>query len=358
MQSNMLSLTAKTGKYDIINRRGGLAEIARYIKEARGVSKIMIVSDENVQDLYLKTVCTSLKSLNFEIVSFAFPAGEQSKTPKTYLQIIDALAYSHFNRGDAVLALGGGVVGDVAGFAAATYMRGIDVIQAPTTLLAAIDSSIGGKTGVDLECGKNLLGAFHQPRLVFFDSQTVDTLPDCEIKNGFGEGFKYAVLKGGKILEIILQGVDGKNIDEFVTLCQKAKAEIVEKDETESGARMLLNLGHTLGHALEKLSGYKIPHGQAVAAGILLMSKSALAAGDIDVTDFKIICSIADKYGFAEKYMFTYDDMLNAAYTDKKMSDGNSISFIKIKGFGKCEICKTPFEDFCGYVKRGAETDV
>jgi 3-dehydroquinate synthase len=350
-----LKVNTKTRSYDVINQAGALENIGEYISKARGASSVLVVTDETVQDLYLGKVCASLNKSGFKSVSFAFPAGEKSKTAKTYLQIIDALAWSHFTREDLVLALGGGVVGDIAGFAAATYMRGIDVVQAPTTLLAAIDSAIGGKTGVDLEEGKNLLGAFHQPRLVLFDSDTLKTLSDADLKNGLGEGFKYAVLEGGRILQIMLEGVCEKNTDEFVALCQGVKASIVEDDEKESGRRKLLNLGHTLGHAVEKLSGFEIPHGEAVAQGILAMSEAALAAGELSGTDYRIICSVAHKYGFEKNNVFTYEDMLKAACSDKKLSKDNRIAFVKIKGIGNCAIEKAAFSQFEAYVK-GANT--
>ncbi|MDE7372687.1 MAG: 3-dehydroquinate synthase, partial [Clostridia bacterium] len=283
--------------YSVLIKSGALARLGEELKKVTRANKVLVVTDTNVQGLYLERAVQSLIEAGYEVHSFAFVAGEQSKTAETYLNIISALGEHGFKRTDAVVALGGGVVGDIAGFAAATYMRGIDVVQVPTTLLAMIDSSIGGKTGVDLQYGKNLLGAFHQPKLVLADITLLDTLPQKEWANGIGEGIKYACLSGGRIYDIMKDGLDKDNLEEFVALCAEYKAVVVSKDEKEGGLRKLLNLGHTVGHAIEKQSNFEIAHGVAVAEGIGIMASAAHRSGELSKGDCHRIRELLSKYG-------------------------------------------------------------
>ena len=224
--------------YDIIIDKGLLEIVGEYIvKCIPGAKKALVVSDSNVYPLYFNKVKNSLEKVGIETAGFQFEAGEERKNFATYESVIDACIGEHLTREDVVVALGGGVVGDIAGFAAATFMRGIKVVQLPTTLLAGIDSSIGGKTGIDIPQGKNLVGAFHQPSIVLYDLNTLETLPAVEFKNGLGEGVKYAILMGGRALELLLKGLNENNIEEFVGLCANYKADIVVADEKEGGMR-------------------------------------------------------------------------------------------------------------------------
>lgn len=337
--------------YDIIAESGALKRLGTELKKVSRADRVMVVTDSNVAELYLNVAVQSLQSEGFDTSSFVFEAGEASKTPSTYLDIIYALGKSGFKRTDAVVALGGGVVGDIAGFAAATYMRGIDVIQVPTTLLAMIDSSIGGKTGVDLLFGKNLLGAFHQPKLVLEDIDVLDTLPKSEWKNGIGEGIKYACLAGGRIAEIMSDGLDSDNLSEFVALCAQYKADVVCKDEKEGGLRKLLNLGHTVGHAIEKQSDFKIPHGVAVAYGISVMARAARNSGEISEKDFNIINNMLARVGACKSPEIT-PAILNNVAMDKKSEGKDEISFVRILGIGNCDIKKTPLKEFEEYITK------
>lgn len=343
--------------YDVVYASGELDRVGEYIKNARGISRALIVSDVNVAGLYLGQVKASMKKYGFECVDFIFEAGEQSKTPKTFLNIVSALADNLFSREDLVVALGGGVVGDIAGYAASSYMRGIDVVQIPTTLLAALDSSIGGKTGVDLPQGKNLLGAFHQPKLVFFDDETLKTLSETDWKNGLGESVKYAVLEGGRIAEILAQGLNRDNLSEFVSLCGLAKITTVEADEKEGGKRKLLNLGHTLGHSIEKLSGYVLPHGLAVAEGIRYMCRAAVGASELKEADARFICSLLDKYKLTSELKYTNADMCRYALSDKKRTKDNGIEIVKIYGVGDCRIEKLSLGQFENYINNILPTE-
>ena len=335
--------------YEVKIQKGGLANIGKYIKEVARAKRLLVVSDTNVAPLYADTINDALKAEGFAVHNFVFAAGEQSKNADTYLQIINALATHSFKRTDAVVALGGGVVGDIAGFAAATYMRGIDVIQVPTTLLAMTDSAIGGKTGVDLQEGKNLLGAFHQPKLVLADVDVLSTLPEREWQNGLGEGAKYACLAGGRIAEIMSSGAVENCAQEYIQLCAKYKADVVANDEKESGLRVLLNLGHTVGHAIEKQSNFQISHGVAVAQGVALMAHSAYKSGEICEEDYQKINVILKAVGVTELPVVNRET-LDFITMDKKSSGVNEISVVVINGLGNCKIRKMTFKEFEDYI--------
>ena len=248
-----------------------------------------------------------------------------------------------------VVALGGGVVGDLAGFCASTFMRGIDFVQIPTTLLSAIDSSIGGKTGINLENGKNLLGCFWQPKLVYFDIATLNTLSDKEWKNGIGEGIKYAIFEGKEIFGLLQDDIN-VNLEKFISLCQKSKINIVQKDEYESNLRKYLNLGHTIGHAIEKLSNFKISHGIAVANGIYIMCKSALKNNQISQQDFDKIEELLLKFDLLIDLNFSINEYVDCIKQDKKLTAQGDISLIKIYGIGKCKIETMTLEEFKEYI--------
>lgn len=333
--------------YTAVFEEGALLGVGERARAVIRAEKILIVTDSNVSALYLDRAESSLKAAGFETYGYIFKAGEKSKTAETYLSIINRLGELGFKRTDAVVALGGGVVGDMAGFAAATYMRGIDLIQAPTTLLAMIDSSIGGKTGVNLQYGKNLLGAFKQPKAVVADLSSLKTLPDREWKNGIGEGIKYACLAGGRTLEILMDGVQ-KNINEFVTLCAQYKADVVAADEKEGGLRRLLNLGHTVGHAIEKASGFEISHGAAVANGVAVMANAAYAHGELGKEECKAIFSLLEKYGI--EYKKFNCDLCGLISIDKKAEGKSDISAVFIRGLGRCEISKMTIKEFYRYI--------
>lgn len=315
-----------------------------------GAEKVLVVTDSNVAPLYLEKVKSSIESNGFTVYDYVFSAGEGSKTVHTYIGIVEWAAECGLNRDDVIVALGGGVVGDLAGFAAATYMRGIKYLQVPTTLLAAIDSSIGGKTGFDLAYGKNLVGAFHQPTGVYFDTEVLKTLPEREWKNGLGEGVKYAVLAGGAVRDMLLKGLSDNDVEEFCTLCAMYKADIVARDEKEGGLRQLLNLGHTIAHAEEKLSHYTVAHGESVAAGIKIMSKAAYNAGKLKKVEYDEIIEMLDISGLNREPLYSCDELVKAATADKKVhKDG--INVVTIAGIGNCRIEKMSFEQFKEYVK-------
>lgn len=319
-----------SGEYSILIGEGLISDAGKYVKEVVDAKIIAVITDDIVDALYGKSVCDSLKDHGFSVVKMVFPNGEESKNLTTYGQILNFLAENGLTRTDAIVALGGGVVGDMAGFAAATYMRGIKFVQIPTTLLAQIDSSVGGKTAVDLPSGKNLVGAFHQPSLVLCDTLTLSSLPKEIFDDGMGEAAKYAVLDK-KIYQLV--SGEGFDVSELVYLSVDYKRQIVEADEFESGKRKLLNLGHTVAHGIEKLSEYKISHGKAVRMGLDVIVDSCFKRGELSQIDYEKIKAALNKCVKSQALEYSIKDVACAALNDKKRS-GNKISLMTVHGIG------------------------
>ncbi|MBO4252025.1 MAG: 3-dehydroquinate synthase [Clostridia bacterium] len=298
---------------------------------------VAIVTDDTVDKLYGGAMDGFLQGKN--IIKIVLRHGERSKNARNYLQIINALAENAFTRSDTVVAFGGGVIGDIAGFAASTYMRGITLIAVPTTLLAFVDSSVGGKTAIDLAAGKNLCGTFYQPSAVYINTAFLVTLPKKEIKNGLGEVIKYAFLSDTVCKK------DIKKFDEnLIYKCLKIKRDIVEKDERESNERALLNLGHTVGHAIEKLSGYKLPHGACVAKGIaaaIKVSEKLFGLNGDTVRKMNALLKTG-KHDLNNPYSA---EEISAQITADKKRQGDSVKFVALKDIGKPEIVKIAVSD-------------
>lgn len=305
--------------YDIYIDRGLIDDCAKYVKDLSDAKKVTIVTDSNVAPLYLERVEESLIGEGLEFQTFVYAAGEQSKNLSTINDIYMALADFRMTRKDIIIALGGGVCGDMAGFAAATYLRGISFMQIPTSLLAQVDSSVGGKTGVDIPQGKNLVGAFHQPVCVLIDPDTLDTLPEEFIRDGMGEVIKYGCIKDRELFEKLETCDAMENIDDIIKTCVSIKRDVVSRDEFESGERMLLNFGHTLAHSIEKLNNYTgITHGMAVAVGMVLMTKASENAGLSEKGTADRIASLCRKYSLPVTTDISFKDMAQAAKSDKK----------------------------------------
>ncbi len=333
--------------YDVLIGSGVSAKIGEYLIELGRTGKIMIVSDTHVAPLYAEGVADELVYRGFEPSIFTFDAGEESKNLKTYTDLLAFLAEEGFTRTDTVLALGGGVVGDLAGFAAATYMRGIHFVNMPTSLLAAIDSSVGGKTAVDLPQGKNLVGAFYQPELVLFDTDFMKSLPYDEIRNGLGEGVKYAVLEGGEIFDILSSGLTSENLEDFVALSVDIKRRIVEADEKEGGLRKLLNLGHTIAHAVETLTEFVVPHGVAVAYGVRVMARLAYDRGELSEEEFYKIEELLLENDLALE-LNPVEELIPYFSADKKKA-GKTLTLVTIAGIGDCRLTDVDIRDVPRY---------
>lgn len=317
----MQEINVKTNKpYNVIIDKG-IAFSERLI--ISGVKKVLIVTDCNVGNLYLDKISDALnKSQLCEVYTFVMSAGEEYKTEKTVFQIIAELSKNNFTRADQIIAFGGGIVGDTAGFAASIYMRGIRYVQVPTTLLSAIDSSVGGKTAVNVNGIKNVAGTFYQPEAVFIDTDIISKISPKLFIDGMGEGVKYAILSGGRLAELVIKGLVKENFEEFIALCVACKAEVVSTDEFEGGYRRVLNLGHTVAHAIETLSAHAISHGHAVALGIVKITRAAVKLGLIDTRLLEEIEKLIKEYFKDIEYNLNASAAIEIIAKDKKCIDG------------------------------------
>lgn len=315
-------------------------------------NKVAIISDSNVWPLYGNTVANSLTESGLTVCRFVFPAGEASKNGQTYLEILNFLAENQLTRSDMLIALGGGVVGDMTGFAAATYLRGISFVQIPTTLLAMVDSSVGGKTAIDLPAGKNLAGAFYQPDLVICDISALDTLPELIFIDGCAEVIKYGILYDASLFAHLEE--NGMDFDRMlvITHCIELKRDVVSADEFDAGARQKLNLGHTIGHGIEKSSNFAISHGQAVAAGTAIITKAASAYEICDDAVYQRIISLLSLFKLPTTTGFSANELFCSALSDKKRT-GNFVNIIVPHQIGDCQIHKTSICELEQFIKAG-----
>ena len=338
--------------YEVKIGRGLLEPLGH---EAAGLVKgrsAAIVSDTNVAPLYLDRVKTSLEKEGFRTCAFVFPAGESSKNGETYLNLLEFLAEHQITRSDTLVALGGGVVGDLTGFAAATFLRGVDFIQLPTTLLAAVDASVGGKTAIDLKNGKNLAGAFYQPRLVLCDLDTLDTLPDDIFADGCAEVIKYGMIGDESLLDLLGQKHFRDDPEEVVARCIASKRDLVEADEFDTGARQLLNLGHTIGHGIEACSNYGISHGKAVAMGMTIITRAAIAQGMCSADSLSKLQKLLKQYGLPDATAYSAADLYEKTLSDKKRT-GGTISLVVPIAWGKSVLHKVPVGDLLNWIEKG-----
>ncbi len=326
-----------SGAYQVKIGRGLLDRLGQELA-ALAAGRVLLVTDGNVAPLYLERAKKSLEKSGFTVHTAVIPAGEHSKNLENYAELLRLLAEEHLTRTDTVAALGGGVVGDLAGFAAATYLRGIRLVQIPTTLLAMVDSSVGGKTAVDLPEGKNLVGAFHQPSLVLCDLDTLDSLPEAVFREGCAEVIKTAILFDRPLFEELKRDGLGFDREEVVARCVAHKRDVVAEDEFETGRRKLLNLGHTLGHAVEQCSGYAVPHGAAVAIGTAAMARAFCKE------DAEEILAVLKTFGLPLNTTFTPQELAQAALADKKRQ-GDTVTLVVPTAVGKCELCRLPVSE-------------
>ncbi|MCI8590539.1 MAG: 3-dehydroquinate synthase [Clostridiales bacterium] len=338
--------------YDILIEKGLLPHCGSYIKTICKAQSICLVTDDTVDALYADTVIHSLQIEGFHTVKFVFAHGEESKNSATYLNLIDYLAQNHITRTDAIVALGGGVVGDLAGFAAATFLRGISFIQIPTTLLACVDSSVGGKTAIDIQAGKNLLGAFYQPSLVLCDPLTLRTLTDEIYRDGCAEIIKYAMITDAHFFEQLKQQPVKEWEEEVIKRCVEIKRDVVMQDEFDRGLRALLNFGHTIGHAIEACSQFQISHGHAVAIGMHIITKAAENFGIAEKGCTEALEKILTAYHFPLAVTYSDEALFKAALQDKKR-EGDSITLIIPTQIGTCRMQPLPTENLLDWIKQG-----
>ncbi len=332
--------------YDVVIGRGILHSVGRIVSTVTKAKTIALITDDVVDKLYADVVEASLRSAEFDVVKYVFANGEKSKNLSTYASILSHLASHQLTRTDAIVALGGGVVGDMAGFVAATYLRGIQYIQIPTTLLAQIDSSVGGKTAVDLPEGKNLVGAFCQPEVVICDIDTLSTLPKDIFLDGMGEAVKYAILDSS--IYTLLSTTD-YDVSELVYLCVDYKRRIVEKDEKESGLRRILNLGHTIAHGIERLSSYTISHGRAVAMGLQHILRASTKHGYIDKDIYDKLTAVVSANIGCLDCDYSIADIAEASLTDKKRT-GQNIVLVMVYGIADVREVVVPIDNLKEYL--------
>ena len=339
--------------YDVLVGDGLLDEAGARMKELLPPCRAVLVTDSNVAPLYAAGVEASMTEVGFTVTRYVFPAGEASKTMETLTGILTALASAGLTRSDLVVALGGGVTGDMAGLAAALYLRGVRYVQLPTTLLAAVDSSVGGKTAIDFAGRKNLVGAFYQPGLVLCDPGTFQTLSPEIIRDGLSESIKYGVICD-EALFARFESDPAPDMTEIVTRCVEIKGDIVAQDEHDTGLRQLLNFGHTPGHAIEACSHYGISHGHAVAIGMLLMARAATAAGICEDDTARRLETVLQKAGLPTVAPYEPAQLAAAALADKKRR-GGSITLVVPKRMGACVLHTVPVAELEQFFASGME---
>ena len=349
----MITVKVSASKeYDVLIGSGLLAslgdETAKVVKPGRAV----IVSDSNVWPLYGNIASESLKNAGFDTLYYVFSAGEESKCGSVYLDLLNFLAENRVTRSDCLIALGGGVVGDMTGFATATYLRGIRYIQVPTTLLAAVDSSVGGKTAIDLPAGKNLAGAFCQPSLVVCDTDALNTLPEDIYRDGCAEVIKYGVLYDEALFRSLTP--TGLNFDResVIARCVELKRNVVMEDEFDTGARQKLNLGHTVGHGIEAHSNFTVSHGKAVAAGMAIVARAGTAWGICDACTAGQIIETLKIFGLPVSTSLSSDALYSSSLSDKKRS-GAIVNLIVPKAIGHCIIHPLCVDEMKSFIEAG-----
>lgn len=335
-----------------------LLKVGEKVK-ALGIKRIVILTDANVWSLYRDTLQNSLDDAIIDYTVLLLPVGEKAKTMVQYQRVITFLADHHFQRNDAVLAFGGGTVGDLAGFAAATYQRGMAFIQLPTTLLACVDASVGGKTAINLKQGKNLLGAFYQPKQVLCDWELFKTMSLNDFRNGVAEVIKYALLGRSELFIDLMTPLKQQDwrLTQIIYQCVYDKATIVATDERDYGERQLLNLGHTIGHAIEKCSQYKISHGDAVAIGMARIAQLSYRLNLIDRRTFTDIINCIDANGLPTKTTFSAAQLYAVSSNDKKRKD-EVLTIVLICGIGNCFLKEITLKTWYTYLTMSLEEDV
>ena len=339
-------------KYDVIIGENLITDTGSYVSQVVSPCTAAIISDTNVWPKHGENVEKSLQQAGFRTCNYVFPAGEESKTSQTYLSILNFLAENHITRADVLVALGGGVVGDITGFAAATYLRGIPYVQIPTSLLAMVDSSVGGKTAIDLPAGKNLVGAFYQPSLVLCDISTLQTLPLEIFRDGCAEVIKYSILYDDILFDHLLQRGLNFSKEKVISRCVALKRDVVAQDEFDTGARQRLNLGHTIGHSIEAESHFAISHGRAVAIGMAIAAKAA-ASHDICAQETKNrIYQALNTFGLPTNTSLSAKELYTYALSDKKRF-GNTINLIVPERIGNCLIYPVSINDLEEFLASG-----
>lgn len=336
-------------KYDIVVQNGLIKNLGYEINNIYINKKIAVITDENVFAIHGSYVKQALEKWHYDCKFIVIEPGESSKSMETLKSVYEQLIDFNLTRSDLIIALGGGVVGDLSGFAASTYLRGVDYVQVPTTLLAQIDSSIGGKVAVNLEQGKNLIGSFYHPKKVLIDPDVLDTLTDKFIKDGLGEVIKYACIRDSAFFQMLLS-INTKeqlfnNLEYIIYTCLNIKRELIEKDEYDKGERMLLNFGHTLGHAIEKYFKYEYSHGEGVSLGMYYITEKSEALGITEPGTAEKIKNMLINFNIDDNLPDLNMNMIkDTVLLDKKNISGN-MNLILLRKIGDAFIKSVPIKD-------------
>ena len=352
----MMTVNVRASKeYNVEIGDGMISKLGELTKQiCPKAIKALIVSETNVAALYLDVVKAQLEGAGLEVITYVFEAGEKSKNINEIAGMWDKMAEAGFTRTDLVVGLGGGVTTDMAGFAASTFLRGIDVIQVPTSLLAMVDAAVGGKTGIDIPMGKNQVGAFWQPSLVLEDTSFLKTLPDEVFTEGMGEVTKYAFIMDEKLFELLEKQNgsirdDAAILEQVIGMCVADKAEVINEDENDNGRRQILNYGHTAGHVIERDSGFTKPHGICVAKGMGIFMDACVKEGTLSAEDAKKMKDLLAMYKLPVSDEITPEDIVKGAMNDKKKR-GNTLSVILVNKIGSAEIKKMTAEEFLKFL--------
>ncbi len=347
----MEKVTVRASKtYDIIIENGALDSVGMRCAGLFGGRKALLLSDSNVEALYGARIEASLKGAGFEVVPYTVPAGENSKSTENMLAIVNYMAEHGLTRADTLVALGGGVVGDLGGVCAACYLRGIGFVQVPTTLLACVDSSVGGKTAVNLPAGKNLFGVFYQPDVVICDPDALKTLKKETYAEGMAEVIKYGMIWDSALFAALESESIG--VAEIIKRCVSIKSEVVAVDERDRGLRQILNFGHTIGHAIEKLSGFAVSHGAAVAQGMAIISRALVKQGVVDAECSDRLQAVLLQKGLDVKCQYTAEELFEAAMADKKRHS-DKICLVTVNGIGKYALTDVAVDGLREYIEAG-----
>jgi 3-dehydroquinate synthase len=349
MQTHRIALGERS--YDILVGSGILSQLGARVKETLSPSRAIVIADRHVADIYAERALTSLRNAELDADLLTFPPGEDSKSLQRLSELYDELLTRRLDRKSCLVALGGGVTGDLAGFAAATYMRGIPFVQVPTSLLAQVDSSSGGKTGINHPLGKNMIGAFHQPRLVLIDIDTLRTLPAEELHSGLAEVVKHGMIRDADYFEQVEKNTSGilaleaEIMERIVLGSCRIKGDVVSDDERESGVRAHLNFGHTFGHAYETLSHYEIRHGEAVAMGMIAACRLAERLGIADASIRERLAPVLTRLGLpTASPAFDAEDVFASMRGDKK-TERDTLRVVLVSELGSARIVEAPDPD-------------
>lgn len=338
--------------YSVLIEKGLLDQVGERLRALSRATCAVIVSGSRVFPLYGERLRLSLEKAGFQVLCFTHPSGEEHKNLQTYGELLRFLSENRVTRSDVLLALGGGVTGDLCGFAAATYLRGVDYVQVPTSLLAMVDSSVGGKTAVDLPTGKNQVGCFYQPLAVFCDPDTLSSLPGEQLRCGLAEVVKYGLLKDERFFDTLFSADLADRMDWVIRRCVEMKRDLVREDEFDRGSRQLLNLGHSVGHAVEACSGFSILHGQAVAIGMAAITRAAVQKGLCDGETLDRLLALLGCLGLPTELPYPAERLLEEMTRDKKRS-GDRMNLIVPERIGVCRILPVKVDELRDWLTAG-----